>query len=191
MVCFFARPGKKDLIMVDVVEADVTADDQIVDENKMSSAIEDYLTSSKVKSNGVREVPTKAFYEGLETRHGIDKDAALAYQKAIDFETTAAAHVALQDLEGKIADMSKEDLANDATRRGLASTVRLPTYSGSTEVTVRAERSDVIPARGDQPVGSKISHGKVSTSINTKMRVHRDFHTESQTRIRAALGIAD
>lgn len=157
----------------------------------MEQTISHFIENSTVKSNGIREVRKAAYLEELE-RHGVSEDDLKRVQHAVDHTTTAAAHVALKDLEEKISNSSAEDLKKDDYRRDLDATVRLPTAGGSTEVTVNAENVNRIPFKGegDEP-SYKTTYGRVSTTINTKGRIHKDFHDEAGKRLRAALGIKE
>lgn len=156
--------------------------------DRMSVATDWYLKNSKVKANGVREVPKAAFIEALET-HGVTKEMINQVQNAVDFETTAAAHAALHDVEQKIGELPKEGLKDDDARRGISATVRLPTFGGATDVTVSAESYSPIPFRGDGEQQYKTTYGRVQTKITTKGRIDRNFHDEAANRIRSALGV--
>lgn len=155
----------------------------------MTEAVSHYLENSKVKSNGVRDVPKAVFVEALETRHGVTKEMLDQVQSAVDFETTAAANVALHDVEQKIGEMSKTDLKDDDARRAISATVRLPTFGGATDVTVSAESYSPIPFRGDGEQQFKTTYGRTQTRIATKGRIDRNFHEEASNRIRKALGV--
>lgn len=158
--------------------------------DRMRESIDYFLENSKVKSNGVREVPKSAYNSALE-RHGVTHEEIKRVNEAVDFENTAAAHVALIDLEAKIAEASPEQMTDADYRKNLTSTVRLPTFGGNTEVELRAEKFTTNPFRGEgEAPEPKASYGVLRTSINTKSRVHKDFHTEAQSRIRKSLGIA-
>lgn len=155
----------------------------------VSEAVSHYLENSKVKVNGVRDVPKAVFVEALETRHGVTKEMIDQVQKAVDFETTVAAHVALHDVEQKIGELPEEGLKDDDKRRGISATVRLPTFGGATDVTVSAESYSPIPFRGDGEQQFKTTYGRVQTKIATKGRIDRNFHEVAADRIRAALGV--
>lgn len=158
----------------------------------MEQTISHFIENSTVKSNGIREVKSDAYYEELEQRHGVTKEDLKRVQHAVDHTTTAAAHVALKDLEEKISNSSADDLKKDEFRRDLDAVVRLPTAGGSTEVTVNAEDINRIPFKGDGDEPSyKTTYGRVSTKINTKGRIHKDFHEEATKRIRSALGVKE
>lgn len=162
------------------------------DTEQMTAAVDFYMENSKMKSNGVREVPKAAFVKRLTDVHGIEETDYKKLQHAVDFETTAAARVALADVETKIGEASKDDLANDDFRKGLSSTVRLPTFSGATEVECRAEKWSNVPFRGDgdaEAPAHKVTHGSFRTTINTKGRIDKNLHTEATDRIRAKLGV--
>lgn len=156
----------------------------------MKDAVDYYLEHSKVKNNGVREVSKSAFVAAIE-KHGVSEEEFKKVQSAIDFETTAAAGVALIDVETKIAAASKEDLGNEEFRTNLKGVVRLPTPGGSTEVSVQAEYSSPIPFRGEGEPQVKTTFGRTRTTINTKGRIFKSFHEDASTRIRAALGVDD
>ena len=162
------------------------------DSDEMNAAVDHYLQESKVKSNGVREIPKAAFVTAME-KHGVTEADYKRMQSAIDFETTAAARVALADTEVKINSADKKDLENEEFRCGLSSTVRLPTFGGATEVSCQAEKWSNIPFRGegDDAPSRKVTHGRFSTKINTKGRIYKDLHDEAANRIRAALGVKD
>ena len=158
--------------------------------DRMQESVSHFLESSDIKSNGVRNVPKAAYVKALE-KHGVTEADIKRVNTAIDFENTAAARVAVQDLESKISEASKEDLEKEEFRKGLSATVRLPTFGGSTDVTVNAEVFNNIPFRGDgdgEPQ-RKASYGRLRTTINTKGRIHPDFHAEADSRMRKALGI--
>ena len=159
------------------------------DEVQMADAVAHYLENSKLKGNGVREVPKAAFVEAME-KHGVTEADLKKVQAAVDFETTAAARVALADVEQKIQDSSKDDLKNDDYRKGLSATVRLPTFGGATEVECQAEKVSNIPFRGDdEGPSTKTSYARFRTTINTKARIHKDLHDEAADRIRKHLGV--
>jgi hypothetical protein len=157
----------------------------------MEQAVAYYLENSKMKSKDLREVPKAVFAKALKEHHGITEDEIKKVQSAIDFETTAAAHVATADVEKMIDDATEEELKDEAFRKKMQSTVRLPTHGGSTEVTLHAERWNNIPFRGEDDEGPKrkVTYGHVSTTINAKGRILPDFHTEANNRMRAKLGV--
>lgn len=159
---------------------------------RVEKGVEFYMEHSKLKTNGVREVPKAAFNQRLKEEHGIDEAEYKRLQTALDFETTVAAHVALNTIESDLRKASAEDLASDDFRKGLSAIVRLPTPGGNTEVEVKAERHDNIPFReGSDGPSHKITYGRLSTKINTKSRIDKDFHETAASRIRAILGVAE
>lgn len=159
----------------------------------LQATVSHFLEHSKIKSNGIREVPKDAFVEEL-ARHGVTREEITRVQDVVDLVTTAAAHVAVHDVEQKIGEASKTDLADDTFRRNISATVRIPTFGGATDVTVKAEDRNPIPFRGGEEGGEpqfKTTYGRLRTSITTKARIHRDFHEEASSRIRKALGVVD
>lgn len=154
----------------------------------MLAAADHYKSNSEINNSGVRVVSKGVFMDALK-KHDVTEADYKKLQKAIDYETTAAAHVAMLDTEEKIAAASKEDLASEDYRKALTSTVRLPTLGGSTEVEFFTERHSRVPARGDQPESIKISHGRVRTTTNIKSRIEKSFHDEADLRIRKAIGL--
>lgn len=156
----------------------------------MQTAIDYYLEHSKVKSNGVREVPKAAFVDRMKT-HGVAESEYKKLQQAVAFETTAAANVAVIDLENKVKESSKEDLANEDYRKSLNATVRLPTFGGSTDVEFQLERHVPLRDRETGETSVRIDHGRLRTKINSKGVIHKDFHDVARSRIRAAIGLTD
>lgn len=161
----------------------------------MEAAADYYFENSKVKSNGVREVAKPAFLTRMEEQHGITEKEIKRVQTALSHETTVAAHLAMRDIEAKIKESSADDLANADFVSDIASTIRLPTFGGSTEVTMKAQKVSPIPFRGDGEGDSqpqfKTTFGTVRTTIQAKGRIERDFHTYAADRVRSALGILD
>jgi hypothetical protein len=167
-------------VTVDVTERKA-AQDAVVDM---------FIEGTEVNNSGVRVIPKKIFIDAVE-KQGVSEADYKKVQAATDFVTTAAARVAMADTEKKISESSKSDLENEEFRRGISSTVRLPTFGGNTEVEFFAEKTANVPARGDVPASVKISHGRIRTTINTKARIDKELLEEAQLRIRAALGIKD
>lgn len=159
----------------------------------MNTAVDFYLEHSKVKPNGLREVPLAPFVERMET-HGVTKAEYKKLQDAIDFETTAIARVALADVERKISEASEEDLKNEEFRTGLSAAVRIPTFGGATEVECYVEKHSNIPFRGDNDgngePAKKITYGRFRTQIHAKGRIYKSLHDEAADRVRSALGVA-
>lgn len=156
----------------------------------MDAAVDHYLSNTEINNSGVRVVPKKVFDERLEV-HGVSPADLKKVQDAINYETTAAARVALADTENKIQGASKADRESEEWRKACSSMVRLPTPGGATEVEVYAEKHSNVPARGDVPASVKVTHGRVRTTINTKSRIDKIFHEEANARIRAELGMKD
>lgn len=154
----------------------------------MDAAVDRILSNTEVNASGVRVVPKKLFVEAMKS-HDVDETTYKKVQDAINFETSAAARVAMADTENKVAAASKEDLANDDYRRGISSTVRIPTLGGNTEIEFFAETFKAVPARGDTPASNKITHGRIKTKINLKSRIDKDLVDEASVRMRASLGI--
>lgn len=156
----------------------------------MDAAVDHYLSNTEVNNSGVRVVPKKVFMDAIE-KHGVTEADYKKVQQATDFETSAAARVAMADTENLLAKASKEDLASDEYRRSVSSTVRLPTFGGNTEVEFFAEKVSNVPARGDIAASVKVSHGRIRTTINTKSRIDKELLAEAPIRIRAALGLKE
>ena len=158
----------------------------------MDETVSFFMENSKLRSNGIREVSKPAFMEQVK-KHGINQSDFERVQTAVDFVTTAAGHVALRDLEERVGAASPEELKEESFRKGLSSTVRLPTHGGATEVTVKAETKNPIPFRGEEGAEPqfKTTYGQTRTTINTKGRMFRDFNAEADSRLRKALGMEE
>ena len=184
-------------LVLDTTEVPFMSKDNNASTPSYEDAVAFYREHSTVKSNGIREVPRADFVSRLEEVHGVTKDTITKVQDAINFETTAAAHLALADLEEKISAAPADQLKDDAFRRDLSSVVRLPTFGGNTEVTVYAEKTDNIPGRigatdadGNPLPTTTTTYGRTRTSINTKARIDKAFHDTATARIKAALGVS-
>jgi hypothetical protein len=168
--------------------------DTDIDKELMTASVSHFMENSTVRTNGTREVPKAAFREAL-AKHGVDDEMVKKVHDAVAFESTAAGRVALADLEKKIEGATDEDLADENFRRNLSAMVRLPTYGGSTEITAYAETHNPIPSRGTDADGNpnergtKVTYGRIKTSINTKARIHADLHEESNERMRRSLKV--
>lgn len=160
------------------------------DSAAMNAGVDYYLEHSKVKSNGVREVPVAAFVSRMET-HGVTKEDAKRVQDAINFETTVAARLALALAEKKLQEATAEELKDDDFRKTLRTVVRIPTFGGNTEVECQAERWDNIPFQGDGEKSHKVTHGRFRTTINAKSRIDPVLHDEARDRIRKIIGFTE
>jgi hypothetical protein len=158
---------------------------------EMDAGVEFYTEHSKMKSNGVRDVPKSAFMERMSEVHGVEKELIEKYHDALDFESTVAGEVSLRDVVAKVVDATAEQLADDEFRRGLKATTRLPTPGGNTDITLSAEVEVNIPARGEQEARTEIRYARTKTKINCERRILREFHEHAGNTIRAALGLPE
>jgi hypothetical protein len=160
----------------------------------LNDAVDFFRQEAKTKSNGILEVPKGAFVKAME-KQGVTEEEMKKVQGAVDFVTTAAAGLATSSLEEKIEQASKEELADEAFRLNLKSTVRIPTFGGSTEVTTYAETHNPIPTRGDADGNGerqiKITHGRVKTTVNAKGRIIGNYAEDIRNSIRTKLGAKD
>ncbi len=179
-------------IKLDMKKVKYMSTETIEGTDLMNAAVDHYLEHSRIKSNGVREIGKAAFVTAMK-KHGVTEEEMKRVQTAVEYETTAAARVALADTEKKLPEMSDEDRANDELRKAVTSTVRLPTFGGYTEVECRGEKHSNIPFRTEGADGpaTKIDYGRFRTTINARTRIHPDLHDEACNRIKAALGIKD
>ena len=182
---FFSREMNGYLIMTKQTEEAIPG---------LSEAVNFYREESKVKSNGVREVPKAAFIKAI-AKHGVTEDDLKKVNDAVNFETTVAAALAVSDVEEKISQASKDQLKDEEFRKGLEGVVRIPTLGGATTVTAFAETHNPIPTRGDADGNGerqiKITHGRIKTQISTKGRIIGNYAETARDSIRAKLGIKD
>ncbi len=149
---------------------------------------EHFVENSQIKPNGVREV-NRAGFDAAMLSVGVSPKDAKRVQEAVDHATTAAAEIAADDLEGHIGKSSKAELKDEEHRRSLSSTVRLPTYGGSTHVTVQAEKTHIIPGRGDTETSTGVKHGVIGVKINTKGRIDKQLPGSISDRMRKAMNL--
>ena len=158
--------------------------------DQMRGTVEHFLKDSSINGKGVREV-SKAVYEEELGKLGVTPAEAKKVHHAVDFLTTAASRAATEDLVDKLKGASADDLKNDKYRRDLDATVRIPTGSGSTEVTVFAETLDKAARRSEEEGGKpdKVSYGRIRTTINQKGRIFKELHEEVSNRIKSELNV--
>jgi len=131
---------------------------------------------------GLRTV-TKAEYLKLSEMDGLTPALIDAVNISQERVIGAAVHVATDDLKTKI-EAARE--AGDAVG-DLKSTVRIATPGGSTEATVRAERTRQNPRTGE-PV---TKHGVVGVSIDADKRIPVEAIERSRSIITKALGLPE
>jgi hypothetical protein len=174
--------------------AEVTDKSVDVGYNKeqLEETVSFFLENSKIKSNGIIDIPKPIFMDQVK-KHGVTQADFERVQQVTDFMTTAALGVAAKSLETKVSEASEEDLKDDTFRRGLSSTVRIPTHGGGTDVTFKAETRNPIPFRGEEggEPQFKTSHGVTRTTINAKNRIFPDYQKQAEDRMRKALGVAE
>ena len=156
--------------------------------DRLNEGAEFYLASARVKSNGVHEIPSAVFYERLEKEHGVTKDSLKVHYDALEFEESAATLAATSILEAEIAKATPEQLADEDFRKGMKGVVRMPTYGGSTEVIVKAERHTSAGFGSNE---RNVSYGHVTTNINKSKTMFPQAPAEAERRIKAQLGIKD
>jgi hypothetical protein len=178
--------------MADIDTATQAQADPAVSGDPVENIKSAFLEHSQVKPNGVREV-NKAGFSAAMLSVGVSGEDFKRVTNAIDNATTAAALIAEEDLHDKIGGLSKDELSNDETRRGLSTTVRLPTPGGKTEVTVSAETVNNIPFRGDADGNgerqTKTTHGRIRVSVNATGRIQKDLPGAMGDRIKSKLGL--
>lgn len=153
----------------------------------INDTVNHLIENSKIKPNGIREVSSGAYYDAL-AKHDVTKADVERIHGAVNHLETAAAHVALLDIEGRLANATADELKDSEYRKNLSSTVRLPSFGGATEVQVLAEKENRNPFSKDGE--TKMSYGVVRTSVSLKKRINKDFLAEADSRMRAALGVA-
>jgi len=170
------------------------ADTEVNDANPVETMKSFFLDNSQIKPNGIREVNKAGFSQALLSQGVSDKDVKRV-QTVLDHAKSAATELAADDLIGKIESTGKDDLANDEYRRGLSSTVRIPTPGGKSEITVSTESVNNIPFRGDADGNSepqkKTTYGRIRVSQNATSGIQKDLPGSVSDRIKASLGISE
>jgi hypothetical protein len=151
---------------------------------------EHFLANSTLKGKDeVRDVSKAGFSLAMASAGVSDADVKRV-QNAVNMATEAAADIAADDLVAKLDKMSKDDLANDETRRGVSASVRLPTHGGRTDVTVLAERSSPTPFRGEGGERQTVvKHGVIRVAVNGTARLNKDLPGNITSRIKDKLGM--
>ena len=157
---------------------------------KITDAVEKFIAGFKQRPNGNREVSTAAF-DAVMADNGVTKDEYKRVGDALKLARTAAAEIAISDLEKKLSEADASDRDSVDWRKQQRSMVRLPTYGGITEVEVLAERHSPNPQRGEGKPDFTVAHGPIRTKITTKSAIHTHIHDDARSRIRKAVGLKD
>jgi hypothetical protein len=160
----------------------------------LNDAVEFYRSEAKTKSSGILEVPKAAFVKAI-AKHGVTEADLKRVNDAVNFETTAAAALAVSVVEEKISQATKDQLKDEDFRIALDGVVRIPTFGGATTVTAFAETHNPIPQRGNADGNGereiKVTYGRIKTQVATKSRIIGNYGETARDAIRAKLDIKD